>query len=188
MKIQSPKPLPYLFPAPLVLVSCGTMITPNLITIAWAGIVNSDPPMVSISVRPERHSYKLIDASGTFIVNLVNKEILKAADFCGLKSGHDLNKFEATNLTPIEWGNNNIPYIKESPVSMCCKLYQKVNLGTHTMFIGEIIEIIVDEQFLEPNGKLNLEKADLVSYITPHYHSQSDIIGMYGFSLKQTNI
>ena len=93
MKIQSPKPLPYLFPAPLVLVSCGTMITPNLITIAWAGIVNSDPPMVSISVRPERHSYKLIDASGTFIVNLVNKEILKAADFCGLNPDYAMGSY-----------------------------------------------------------------------------------------------
>ena len=183
MKIVAPHLLPCLFPAPLVLVSCGTMQNPNIITIAWAGTVNSNPPMVSVSIRPERHSYDLIKKSGLFIVNLVSQEMLKEADFCGVKSGRDINKFEATKMTPVEWREHDIPYIKESPVSLCCKTSQLIHLGTHSMFVGEIIEIFVKEEFLESTGKLNLEAAGLVSYISPQYHLQGEVLGRYGYSV-----
>ncbi len=183
MKIVTPHLLPCLFPAPLVLVSCGNMIKPNIIAIAWAGTVNSNPPMVSVSIRPERHSYSLIKESGLFVVNLVNQEMVREADFCGIKSGRDTNKFEATGLTPIEWGNYDTPYIKESPVSLCCKTTQLIHLGSHTMFIGEIIEIFVKEEYMEPSGKLNLESAGLVSYISPQYHLQGEVLGRYGYSV-----
>jgi flavin reductase (DIM6/NTAB) family NADH-FMN oxidoreductase RutF len=184
------KPATLLNPVPLVMVtSAGSEGKPNIITLAWAGTINSDPPMLSVSIRKNRYSYDLIKERGEFAVNLVTEKIVKAADFCGVKSGREIDKFKETGLTPEKASVINVPIIKESPVSIECVLKSITELGSHDMFIGEVVSVNVEESLLDKNGKLQLEKAGLVCYSHGKYWSLGKNLGFFGYSVaKKKNI
>ena len=155
-------PCTLLAPVPAVMVSCcGTQPDdkPNIITIAWAGTVNSDPPMVSVSIRKERFSHALVKESGEFVVNLVDEELCRATDFCGVRSGRDLDKAAETGLRYIPAdGMETAPRVEGAPVSLCCKVRQQVALGSHDMFLGEVISVMVRDDLMDEGGKLHLER------------------------------
>ena len=174
-------------PAPVVMVSCGSTLDEyNIITVAWAGTVNSDPPMCSISVRPERHSYEIIKQSGEFVINLVNKQLAPFADWCGVRSGRKYNKFVETGLTPVRATQVNAPMIEESPVNLECKVTQVIPLGSHDMFLAEVVAVHVNEKLFSPKtDALDLKRADLVAYSHGHYYTLGEIIGKFGFSVEK---
>jgi flavin reductase (DIM6/NTAB) family NADH-FMN oxidoreductase RutF len=174
-------------PTPVVMVSCGaTLDEYNIITIAWAGTVNSDPPMCSISVRPERHSYEIIKKEGAFVINLVNKQLAPYADWCGVRSGRKFNKFVETGLTPVRATQVNAPMIEEAPVNLECKVTQIIPLGSHDMFLAEVVAVHVNEKLFSPKtDALDLKRADLVTYSHGHYYGLGEIIGKFGFSVEK---
>ena len=174
-------------PTPVVMVSCGaTLDEYNIITIAWAGTVNSDPPMCSISVRPERHSYEIIKKEGAFVINLVNKQLAPYADWCGVRSGRKYNKFVETGLTPVRATQVNAPMIEEAPVNLECKVTQIIPLGSHDMFLAEVVAVHVNEKLFSPKtDALDLKRADLVTYSHGHYYTLGEIIGKFGFSVEK---
>lgn len=196
-KIFNKKPLDtpstFLNPVPVIMVSCRGKSKgydrPNIITLAWAGTINSEPPMLSISIRKSRHSHQQIMESGEFVANLVNSSLLEACDYCGVKSGRDIDKFAACNLTEekIE-GAEKATGIKNSPVSMYCKVTQVIELGSHDLFLGEIISITVADDLFDKNGKINLLKADLVTYIHGEYCSLDKVLGFYGYSVAAPSV
>ena len=165
-----------LAPVPAVLVGCGTEPDSyNLITVAWAGTVCSKPPMVSISIRPERYSYALIRESGEFTVNLTTAEQIRAVDYCGVISGRDHDKFKEKVAAPL---------VVESPLGLECRVVQTLELGSHTLFLAEIIAVQVSEEFVNASGRLELEKAGLAAYIHGHYHRVGGAIGHFGYSVR----
>jgi flavin reductase (DIM6/NTAB) family NADH-FMN oxidoreductase RutF len=174
-------------PTPVVMVSCGS--TPdeyNIITIAWTGTVNSDPPMCSISVRPERHSYDIIKKEGCFVINLVNKELTLYADWCGVRSGKKYNKFIETGLTPIRASKINAPMIEESPVNLECKVTQIIPMGSHDMFLAEVVAVHVNESlFSKKTDALELFRANLATYSHGHYYTLGEKLGKFGFSVEK---
>jgi len=174
-------------PAPVVMVSCGSTLDEyNIITVAWAGTVNSDPPMCSISIRPERHSYGIIKQSGEFVINLVNKQLAPFADWCGVRSGRKYNKFLETGLTPVRATQVNAPMIEESPVNLECKVTQIIPLGSHEMFLAEVVAVHVNEKLFSPKtDAIDLKRADLVTYSHGHYYTLGEIIGKFGFSVEK---
>ena len=174
-------------PTPVVMVSCGaTLDEYNIITVAWAGTVNSDPPMCSVSIRPTRHSYDIIKRSGCFVINLVNKELSDCADWCGVRSGEKYNKFVETGLTPVRATQVNAPMIEESPVNLECKVTQVLPLGTHDMFLAEVVAVHVNENlFSKKTDAIDLRRADLVTYSHGHYYTLGEIIGKFGFSVEK---
>ena len=174
-------------PTPVVMVSCGaTLDEYNIITIAWAGTVNSDPPMCSISVRPERHSYEIIKKEGAFVINLVNKQLAPYADWCGVRSGRKYNKFVETGLTPVRATQVNAPMIEEAPVNLECKVTQIIPLGSHDMFLAEVVAVHANEKlFSLKTDALDLKRADLVAYSHGHYYTLGEIIGKFGFSVEK---
>ncbi|MBO5671815.1 MAG: flavin reductase family protein [Alistipes sp.] len=186
-KKQSWKPGTLIYPLPAVLVSCGA--TPeeyNLLTIAWTGTVCTNPPMCYISVRKERHSYDIIRRTGEFVINLTTEEIARATDWCGVKSGRDVNKWEAMGLTPM--ANNHVaaPLVAESPLSICCKVRQVVELGSHDMFIADVVGIEADERFIDPEtGKFSLDKARPIVYSHGEYFRLGEMIGHFGWSVRK---
>lgn len=174
-----------LYPAPVVLVtSADAQGKPNIITLAWAGIVCSEPPMVSISIRPSRYSYDLIKASGEFVVNMPVEDILKETDYCGIVSGRDVDKFAQMGLTPEPASQVKPPLIKQCPVNLECVVKQVINLGTHDMFIGEVVATHVDDDRLTGGG--DILSARMVAYSPPtaEYLAVREIIGRFGFSSK----
>lgn len=182
-------------PVPVVMVSCAgknpdsAEERPNIVTIAWAGTINSEPPMVSISVRKSRHSHKLISETGEFVINLVNKSLCKPCDYCGVKSGKDEDKFASCGLTAVKAKNLDYAYaIVESPVNISCKVKQVVELGSHDMFIAEIVGITADEYLLDENGKLCLDKAKLVAYNHGEYFVLGDKLGFFGYSVASKEV
>ena len=178
------KPGTMLNPVPAVMVSCGTGEEKNIITIAWTGIVNSEPPMTYISVRRERHSYRLIKAAGEFVINLTTEKLAFAADYCGVKSGRDLDKFEALKLTAAESKEVSCPSIAESPVNIECRVTEVKELGSHDMFLAEIVSVSVDEALMDETGRLCLEDAGLVAYNHGHYFALGKTpLGRFGFSV-----
>ena len=180
------KPSTLINPVPLVMVTCSDKNgNPNIITLAWAGTINSDPPMLSISVRKERFSHHLIMEKGEFAVNLTTSKLARAADLCGVKSGRDINKFEVAKLTSEKASKIDVPLIKESPVSLECVVKDRIELGSHDMFIAEIVAVDVDEDLLDINGKLNLEKAGLICYSHGNYWTLGNSIGYFGFSVTK---
>lgn len=180
------KPGTMLYPVPAVMVSCKDKDgKDNIITIAWAGTVCSDPPMVSISVRPERYSYKIIKESGVFCVNLTTKKTCRATDFCGVRSGRDLDKFEAANLTRGKCKKIDSVLIEECPINIECKVKQIIELGTHHMFIGEVVGVNVDGQLLDKSDRLRLDKADLITYSHGKYYSLEKELGFFGYSVAK---
>ena len=179
-----------LAPAPLAMVSCaGPEDKPNIITVAWVGIINSDPPMLSISVRPQRHSYGVIERSGEFVVNLVSRELMKAADFCGVRSGRDIDKFDECELhaQPAE-GMANAPCIQESPLYLSCKVRRKLELGSHHMFLADIVSVAAQEYLLDEKGRLDLAKANLIAYSHGEYVSVGQPEGFFGYSVARAEV
>ncbi len=174
-----------LSPVPTVLVSCGNGENANLITIGWTGIAATHPPRLYISVRPERHSYKIIEESGEFCVNLPSADIAKAVDFCGVRSGKDLDKFAATGLTKCDSFRVSCPSVAECPMTLECKVFQKIPLGSHDMFIADIVAVSVDEELMDKNGRIMLEKANLYSYIHGDYFTIGKKIGDFGYSVRK---
>lgn len=174
-------------PTPVVMVSCGgTLDEYNIITIAWAGTVNSDPPMCSISVRPERYSYDIIKQTGAFVINLVNKQLAPVADWCGVRSGRKFNKFLETGLTPVRATQVSAPMIEEAPVNIECKVTQIIPLGTHDMFLAEVVAVHVNDRlFSKKTDALDLQRADLVTYSHGHYYALGEKIGKFGFSVEK---
>jgi len=161
----------------------------NIITVAWAGTVNSEPPMLSVSIRKERYSYGLIKQKGQFAVNLTTERMAFATDICGVKSGRDVDKFELAKLTPTKASVIDVPIIKESPVSLECVVKDTVDLGSHDMFIAEIVAVDVDENLLNEKGKLMLDRAGLICYSHGKYWALGKELGFFGFSVaKKKNI
>jgi len=181
------KPGTMLYPVPPVIVSCGTMENANILTIAWTGIINTNPAMTYISVRPERHSYKIIKESGKFIINLTSKDLAYAADYAGVVSGKNENKIKRLGLT-LEAGNEiDTPMIKESPISIECKVVEIKEYGTHHMFIAEILCVNADDKYLDDTGRFNMEACNLVAYSHGQYYELGKKIGKFGYSVKKNN-
>lgn len=186
MAKQHWKPGNMLYPVPAVMVSCGRFgVSDNIITVAWAGTVCSDPAMLSISVRPERYSYGLIRETGEFVVNLVTKELVFATDFCGVKSGRDVNKFKEMRLTPLAAQKVSAPIIAESPVNIECRVVKELPLGSHTMFVAEVVNVTVEDAYLNDSGKFELNSTGLVSYSHGEYFLLGEKIGKFGFSVQK---
>jgi flavin reductase (DIM6/NTAB) family NADH-FMN oxidoreductase RutF len=161
----------------------------NIITVGWAGTINTKPPMLSISVQKQRYSYGLIKGKGEFAVNLPTEKLAFATDFCGVKSGRDVNKFEAARLTPEKASAVGVPLIKECPVSLECIVKNCIELGSHDMFIAEIVAVDVDEELLDVKGKLHLEKAGLICYSHGYYWTLGKSLGYFGYSVtKKKNV
>lgn len=185
-KILFDKPGNFLYPVPCVMVSCVSPgKNPNIITVAWTGTICSDPPMLSISVRQERYSYEMIKESGEFAVNLTNRRLARAADFCGCRSGRDINKFEECRLTPEPCSHISAPMIGESPVSLECKVTGIIPLGSHDMFLAEIVGVQVDRRYLDHNGTFHLENAGLIAYSHGKYYELGKILGTFGYSVRK---
>ena len=184
------KPSTLLNPVPVVMVTCADAAgKPNIITVAWAGTVNSEPPMVSISVRKERYSYGLIKEKGQFAINLATEKLAFATDICGVRSGRDVDKFQLTGLTPTKASVIDVPIIAESPVALECVVKNVLELGSHDMFIAEVVAVQAEESLLNDKGKLVLEKAGLICYAHGKYWTLGKELGFFGFSVaKKKNI
>ena len=176
-----------LYPVPVVMVSCANAAGErDIVTIAWAGTVCSDPAMVSISVRPERFSHHIIRESGEFVINLVGRDLVRACDWCGVKSGRDLDKFEAQGLTAAPSSKLEFaPIIAESPVNIECTVTQVLELGSHDMFLANVRAVQVDEDLLDERGALDLARADLVAYSHGEYVPLGRVLGTFGYSVKK---
>ena len=174
-----------LAPVPAVLVSCGNKETDNLITIGWTGICATHPPKLYISVRPERYSYEIIKQSGEFCVNLPNTKMVRALDFCGVKSGRDTDKFKQTGLTKSDSFAVECKSVAESPLTLECKVDKIIPLGSHDMFIADIVAVSVDESIIDENGRLMLERAELLAYSHGDYFTLGKKIGDFGFSVRK---
>ena len=174
-------------PVPAVMVSCGREgETPNIITIAWTGIVNSTPPMTYISVRKERFSHDIIADTKEFVINLTTEELAFATDWCGVKSGRDFDKFREQKLTPVTSEKVSCPSIGESPLSIECRVTEVKELGSHDMFLAEIVSMTAQEELMDENGELHLEKAGLMAYSHGHYFPVSSReIGRFGYSVMK---
>ena len=185
-------PSAMLNPVPVVLVSSADPKDPekkNMITLAWAGTVNSEPPMVSVSVRKERWSHGLIADSGEFVVNLVDEEMCRAVDFCGVRSGRDVDKAAETGLSYMPAETMKIaPAVSGAPVSLCCRVRQTLELGSHDMFIGEVTAVMVRDDLIDGNGTLRLEKAGLVAYSHGLYQKLGDVMGFFGWSVARPEV
>jgi len=177
-------------PVPVVMISSGSDEVPrNICTVAWAGTINSEPPMVSISLRKSRLSYDIIKSTGEFVVNLVNKSLAKSCDFCGVKSGRNVNKFEKCGLNsyPAK-GLTKAVAITESPLSLSCKVKDIIELGSHDMFIGEIVAIECDSYLMDDSGKVCLDKANLVAYNHGEYFLLGEKLGFFGYSVASPEV
>jgi len=180
------KPGNMLYPLPVVMVSMvdGQNRT-NIITIAWAGTVCTNPPMVSISVRPERYSYPILKETGEFVINLTTKELAYATDYCGVKSGRDVDKFKEMKLTPISASQVKAPMIAESPVNIECKVREIIPLGSHDMFLADVVAVHADEKYMDEKRKFHLEKAEPIMYSHGSYLSCGEQLGSFGYSVKK---
>ncbi len=184
---QSWKPGTMVYPLPAVLVSCGDNEAEyNMLTIAWVGTICTNPAMCYISVRPERHSYPIIRRTGEFVINLTNEALARATDWCGVKSGKDFNKFAEMNLTPIRGEKVSAPIIAEAPLSIECRVKDIIPLGSHDMFLAEVVNIQADEQYLDPEtGTFDLDKAKLITYSHGHYYKLGEEIGRFGWTVRK---
>ena len=174
------------YPVPAVLVSCTDENgNPNVMTAAWTGTVCSEPPMAYVSIRKERYSNPLIRKSGEFTINLTTEALAKATDFCGVKSGRDLDKFQAAGLTPLPGKTVKAPLVGESPVSIECRVSQILELGSHDLFLGKVTAVVVDEAYLDAKGKFDLAKAKLLAYSHGEYYSLGKLLGTFGYSVRK---
>lgn len=175
----------FIYPLPAVMVSCGNLEHSNIMTVAWTGIINTNPAMCYISVRPERYSYHLIKESGEFVINLTNQELAYATDWCGVKTGEKVDKFKEMNLTKEKAKNVKCPIIKESPVAIECKVKEIRELGSHHMFIAEILSIDADNQYIDEKGAFDISKCNLITYANGKYYSLGKQIGKFGYSVQK---
>ena len=198
MAKQNWKPGNMLYPLPAVMVSCQSSTAhdslcekpeldgePNIITVAWAGTVCTNPPMVSISVRPERYSYHLIEESGEFVINLTTEKLVKATDYCGVRSGRDVDKFKEMHLTPLASKHIHAPGIAESPVNIECKVCEIKPLGSHSMILADVVGVTIDDTLLDEKGKFELNKSGLVTYSHGEYFLLGRKLGTFGYSVKK---
>lgn len=186
MSKQSWKPGNMLYPLPVVMVSCNRKgEKANIVTVAWTGTICSDPAMVSISVRPERYSHDIIEETGEFVINLVTKDLTYATDYCGVRSGRDVDKFKEMNLTPLPSKMIDAVGIEESPVNIECKVVEVKKLGSHDMFIAEVVNVTVDDRYMDENNKFNLNDSDLVAYSHGEYFTLGEKIGTFGYSVRK---
>lgn len=182
------KPGNMLYPLPVVMVSVADKAgNHNIVTIAWAGTICSNPPMVSISVRPERHSYAMIKETGEFVINLTTKDLVYATDYCGVKSGRDVDKFKEMNLTPVQGDKVKAPLIAESPVNLECKVTEVIPLGSHDMFLAEVVAVHVDDKYMDEKGKFHLEQAEPIVYSHGAYLETGKQLGTFGYSVKKNS-
>lgn len=183
---QNFKPGTMIYPLPAVLVSCGA--TPeeyNVLTVSWTGTICSNPPMCYVSIRPERHSYDIIKRTGAFVINLTNRELEFATDYCGVKSGRECNKFEMANLTPQKAEFVDAPIVLESPVSIECKVVEVKPLGSHDMFIAEVVNVVVEDSYLQENGQLDMAAMNLLAYNHGQYFDVTNPRGFFGWSIRK---
>ena len=176
-----------LAPVPAALVGCGnnTDFKYNLITVAWAGIVCSNPPMVSVSIRPERYSRGLIESTGEFTVNLPTVAMAETVDYCGMVSGRDMDKFKAAALTAKRGSKVAAPIVDECPLSLECKVLHSLKLGSHIMYVGEIVAVQVETSLINASGKFDIAKADILGYAHGNYYGLSKAVGSFGYSIKK---
>ena len=172
-------------PLPAALITCGSMDKPNTLTIAWTGIINTQPPRTYISIRPERYSYPMIKESGEFVINLTTRQLVRAVDFCGVRSGKDTDKFAECHLTPEPATKVSCPMLAESPLSLECRVIQEIPLGTHNMLLADIVAVNADEKLLSKTGKLCLDKADLIAFAHGAYYGLGKELGTFGYSVKK---
>ncbi|MFR1777501.1 MAG: flavin reductase family protein [Clostridia bacterium] len=173
------------YPLPAVMVTCGDMQNSNIITVAWTGILNTNPAMVYISVRPTRYSYKLIKENNEFVINLTNKKLTYATDWCGVRTGAQYDKFKEMNLHKEKAQFVRCPLIKESPVAIECKVKDIVPLGSHDMFVAEVLSIDADEKYIDENGAFDISKCELIAYANGGYYPLGKKIGKFGFSVQK---
>lgn len=174
-----------LAPVPAVMVSCGDMETSNILTVAWTGIINSTPPKTYISVRPSRHSYEMIKERGEFVINLTTAPLVRAADSCGVLTGAKVDKFAKFKLTKEKGQEVSAPLIAESPLCLECRVTDIIPLGTHDMFIADIVAVDIDEELVDEDGKLHLEKAKLAAYAHGDYFALGKKLGSFGYSVRK---
>ena len=180
------KPGNMLYPLPAVMITCGELNQQmNIITISWAGTICTNPPMVSISVRPERYSYDLIKKNGEFVINLTTEKQLKAADYCGVTSGRDHDKFKKTGLTPGSASLVKAPIIEECPVNIECRVKEILPLGSHDLFIADVAAVLVDEAYLDENNRFHLNKTKPICYSHGRYYGLSEELGSFGYSVRK---
>lgn len=183
----------FLSPVPAVMLSCrGTepgFDRDNLITVAWAGVVNSDPPMISVSIRPERHSYSQIVQSGVFCLNLIDRSLCRATDYCGVKSGRDVDKFKEMGLTAREIEGFPVPAVDGAPAFLCCRVFKQVPLGSHDMFIANVEQVFVREDLFDEDGSLHMARADLIAYAHGEYFPlKLRPEGFFGYSIAREDV
>ncbi len=180
------KPGNMLYPVPAVMVSCKRPgERANIITVAWAGTICSDPVMLSVSIRPERYSYDIIKETGEFVVNLVSTELTRACDWCGVKSGRDVDKFKEMKLTEYKSEFMEVPAIEESPVNIYCKVDRIEKLGSHHMFIATVAGVTVNDKYMDERGRFDLGAADLMAYNHGEYFALGKKLGKFGYSVKK---
>lgn len=180
------KPGNLIYPVPAVIVTAADQEgKTNMLTIAWTGTICTNPPMAYISVRPERYSYTMIRETGEFVINLTTRAVAAAADYCGVRSGRDVDKWKETGLTPEAAAQVKPPLIKECPVNIECKVRSVEELGSHHMFIADVAAVHVDEAYLDDKGRLDLKKADLIAYSHGEYTTLGQILGTFGYSVKK---
>ena len=187
------KPGTLLSPVPAALISSGAEGKEgrirNLMTAAWVGTVCSEPPMVSVSVRPSRYTWELIRRSGEFVVNVTDRAMLRGADYCGVRSGREEDKFSRCGFTSVAAeGLRFAPAVAEAPVYLGCLVRQELDLGSHTLFLGEVVSMGIREDLMEANGAINLQKAGLIAYSHGTYHAVGEPLGFYGFSVAAPNV
>lgn len=175
----------FIYPLPAVMVSCGTMEKSNIMTVAWTGILNTNPAMCYISVRPERYSYNLIKTQKEFVINLTNEKLAYATDWCGVKTGAKVDKFKEMHLTKEKAQFVKCPIIKESPVAIECRVKEVIDLGSHHMFMAEVLSIDSDEQYIDEKGSFDISKCKLIAYCNGHYYTMGKKIGRFGFSVQK---
>ena len=180
------KPGTMVYPVPAVLVTCGNAEYSNMITVAWTGTICTNPALLYISVRPERHSYNIIKEAMEFTVNLTTEAMAKAVDWCGVRSGRDYDTWAETGLNPKPGVKVSCPYIDESPLSIECRVREILHLGSHDMIIGEVLDVLAKNELIDSNtGAFDLGAAHLINYSHGHYYSQGNEIGRFGWSVKK---
>ena len=175
----------FIYPIPAVMVSCGTMEKSNIITVAWTGILNTNPAMCYISVRPERYSHDIIKENGEFVINLTTEKLARATDWCGVISGRNRDKFKEMKLTKEKGNFVKAPLIKESPVSVECRVKEIIPLGSHDMFVAEVLSIDADEKYIDEKGAFDISKCNLMAYANGGYYPLGKKIGKFGFSVQK---
>lgn len=184
---QNWRPGTMIYPLPAVMVSCGSSPEEwNVFTASWVGTICSDPAMCYVSIRQERHSYDIVKRNMEFTLNLTTEELARATDWCGVRSGRDYNKFEEMNLTPVKGVKVAAPYIEQSPISIECRVKDIIHLGTHDMFLADVLNVIADDRFIDPEtGAFDMKRAGLLVYAHGGYYSMGELIGTFGWTVKK---